>query len=396
MENAAGAAGGHHAARGRAGDRAGVKEIERHGDDLALEARRARAHVPLEDVDVGVHPERLVHEVVVGVVAAVHGARALARLPERVLLLGHLAQLLEHLLARATALGKVAVDGIPSGIGVVVAHALIRYARPTAVNARNRASLRIGPILIDLVTVFGPEPRHPRRATEGGKLRSMACGTAVGRAVAGAALASMMVLVVPGPGPAYAASSVVALWHMDERSGSVMRDANGSHNGSLHSVKLGTPGYRGTAYGFTGSSYVSVPSAGDLSPGSKNITITVHLKATSTPAKPDWDLVRKGLYSSSAGEYKMEYQPSGQASCGFKGSSKYGELVAGPALDDGTWHTIQCVKTSSTIRLVVDGRAYSKTVTIGSISNSAALVIGARPGSEFFKGSLDEASIQVG
>jgi hypothetical protein len=92
----------------------------------------------------------------------------------------------------------------------------------------------------------------------------------------------------------------------------------------------------------------------------------------------------------------MEYQPSGQASCGFNGSSSYSELTAGPPINDGKWHTVQCVKTSSAIKVVVDGQAFSQSATIGSIGNTDPVVIGAHPGSEFFNGSLDEASIQVG
>jgi hypothetical protein len=196
--------------------------------------------------------------------------------------------------------------------------------------------------------------------------------------------------------PAHAAPTLVALWKMDETSGTVMRDSIASHNGTLHSVLLGQPGFKGTAYGFTGSSYVSVPSASDLNPGSRNISITLHLKATSVPASPDWDLIRKGLYETSGGEFKMEYQPSGQASCGFKGSAGYSELIAGPALNNGQWHTVRCVKTSSAIQVVVDGTTFSKSANIGSIANTASIAIGARPGSEFFKGSLDHASIRIG
>jgi hypothetical protein len=189
----------------------------------------------------------------------------------------------------------------------------------------------------------------------------------------------------------------VALWHMDELSGSVMHDSIAGHDGSLHSVALGQPGYLGTAFGFNGSSsYGSVPSSSDLNPGSSDITVTIHLKTTSAPAAPDWDLIRKGKYTTGGGEFKMEYQPSGQASCGFKGSSGYSELMAGPALDDDDWHTVQCVKTSSAIKVVVDGQTFSKSATIGSIANDEPVVIGARPGSEYFNGSLDEASIQIG
>ena len=191
-------------------------------------------------------------------------------------------------------------------------------------------------------------------------------------------------------------AGLAALWHMDETSGTSMNDAVGSHTGTLHSVQVGQPGYLGTAYGFGGSGYVSVPSAADLNPGSKDITITIHLKTTSAPASPDWDLIRKGLYTTSGGEFKMEYQPSGQASCGFKGSSGYSELIAGPSLKDGRWHTVQCVKTSSAIKVVVDGQTFTQAANVGSIANSEAVVIGARPGSEFFQGSLDEASIKIG
>src|SRR5213079_1773429 len=123
---------------------------------------------------------------------------------------------------------------------------------------------------------------------------------------------------------------------------------------------------------------------------------TIHVKTTQAPASPDWDLIRKGLYTTPGGEWKMEYQPSGQASCGFKGSSGYSELIAGPAINDRQWHTIRCVKTPSAIQVVVDGQTFSKAANVGSIANSDPVVIGARPGSEFFRGSLDEASVTYG
>jgi hypothetical protein len=230
--------------------------------------------------------------------------------------------------------------------------------------------------------------------------------TALERAGAGVALAWSAALLmgcdpralapIPIPAPAVRApTGPTALWHMDETSGSAMQDSSGSHSGKLHSVQLRQPGSLNTAYGFTGSSEVTVPSAGDLSPGNKNITITIQLKATSVPKKPDWDLIRKGTVDTRGGEWKMEYQPNGKASCGFKGA-KSGGLSAGPALNNGKWHTVQCVKTSASIKLIVDGQTYSKSVKIGSITNSAPVVIGSHGGSEFFNGALDEASIQIG
>src|SRR3989442_13381241 len=60
-------------------------------------------------------------------------------------------------------------------------------------------------------------------------------------------------------GAAAAAPGTVALWEMDELSGTSMLDSVGSHTGTLHSVQLGRPGFSGTAYGFGGAGWVSVP-----------------------------------------------------------------------------------------------------------------------------------------
>jgi Concanavalin A-like lectin/glucanases superfamily/Ig domain of plant-specific actin-binding protein len=192
---------------------------------------------------------------------------------------------------------------------------------------------------------------------------------------------------------------VVALWHMDETSGATMFDSAGTHNGTLHSTQMGLPGFTGTSYGFNGSSsYVDVPSTDDLNPGNADITFTIHFKSAGTAPPPpaDWDIFRKGLYTTHGGEWKMEFQQSGQASCGFKGTGGYAELVAGPKINDGRWHTISCVKTSTAIQVVGDGQAFSKAATLGSITNTTDVAIGARPGSDWYAGQLDEASVQIG
>jgi hypothetical protein len=242
-----------------------------------------------------------------------------------------------------------------------------------------------------------------RRGEEVGLARRHQVGVRARRAgairVARLLLAGALACLACGAIAEGAFAATVARWHMDETSGTVMRDAVRSHNGSFanHLVQLGQPGFSGFAYGFNGStSYVSVPSASDLNPVSANLTITIRLKTTLLPPPEDWDLIRKGVYSTPGGEWKVEYYPSGQAACAFKGSSKYSELIAGPKLNNGQWHTVRCVKASSAIKLIVDGQTFSKSVTTGSIANSVPVVIGAYPGSEYFKGALDEVSISVG
>jgi hypothetical protein len=204
-----------------------------------------------------------------------------------------------------------------------------------------------------------------------------------------------------GTGGASAATfTPIATWHMDETSGTTMRDstsAAGTSNGTTHSVQLGVTGKVGKAFSFNGtSSYVSVPSSG-LNPYSSPVKVTINLKTTRLPSSSDWDLIRKGYYSTTGGEIKVELMPSGRASCGFKGSSGYAELEAGPSnLNNGAWHTVTCIKESSSIQLRVDGQSYTKTAKVGSIANSQSVIIGAYPGSEYFQGSLDEASISLG
>jgi hypothetical protein len=42
--------------------------------------------------------------------------------------------------------------------------------------------------------------------------------------------------------PAQALAATAALWHMDERSGTVMHDAVGNHDGTISHVRLGQAG----------------------------------------------------------------------------------------------------------------------------------------------------------
>ena len=181
---------------------------------------------------------------------------------------------------------------------------------------------------------------------------------------------------------------------MDETSGTVMHDAVGGHDGTLSGVAVGVPGFSGTAFGFT-RGVVTVPSAAALNPGSATLTVTIHLKATLTPATPDWDIIRKGTFDSAGGEFKVEYQPSGQASCGFIGSAGSNELIAGPALNDGAWHTVPACSTASGIQLIVDGHEFARPAPSAHQQHGRP---GHRraPGLGVLLGSLDEASVRVG
>jgi hypothetical protein len=202
------------------------------------------------------------------------------------------------------------------------------------------------------------------------------------------------------PAVATPASTLVAQWHMDETTGTTMKDSAGSNPGTLHSVTLGRAGVSGTAYGFDGAhSYVTVPSDGSLNPGSSPITFTVHVRYTVTPPSgptTDYDVLRKGVSATSGGFYKLEIRPDNRAICRFAGSSGDVSVHTGPALNDGNWHAVSCTRTAQAVTLTVDGHAYTSAHAAGRISNSAALVIGAKPGSDYYRGDLDEVTVRIG
>jgi hypothetical protein len=218
-------------------------------------------------------------------------------------------------------------------------------------------------------------------------------------AATSAASAAARSAATPVVQPQLTQGRIVALWHMDETSGTVMHDSVAAHDGNLTKVAVGQPGAIGTAFAFNGSSsVVQVPSADDLNPGTANITITIRLNTTGVPGigPADWDVIRKGDYAPAGSEYKFELQHSGQGSCGFEGTAGYGEVIAGPPINDGQWHTVACVKTPTTIKLIVDGKSYVQAANVGSITNTAPVVLGSRPGADWYAGSLDEASIEIG
>jgi hypothetical protein len=219
---------------------------------------------------------------------------------------------------------------------------------------------------------------------------------------------SLLVVVAMGAlaAPAWAnedltPTATVALWHMNETSGSIMRDAAGTNDGTITNVALGQPGFKKRAYGFNGSSsHVNVPSAASLNPESMDFMVTVRVRFSVTPPPDigDYDLVRKGLCCGT--HWKVEILPDGNAGrafCYFRGSSGTGSLTAGPDLSDDQWHTIICKKTATSMILTVDGQNFTQNVTIGSISNGSQLTLGYKTSlGDWYNGLMDEVKIVKG
>ena len=211
-----------------------------------------------------------------------------------------------------------------------------------------------------------------------------------------------VVLLALAAGPALAAPTPAAVWHMDETSGATMHDGSGhANNGTLKHISLGKPGLNGSkAFGFDGeSSVIVVPNSASLNAGTADLVITVHVAFTDVP-EDDYDLIRKGLTSTAGGDWKIEIvNVDGKAlgRCYLKGSGGSWQKTTGPDLADGAWHTITCEKHATTVVLSIDGRVWKKTKSLGTLSNTASLSIGAKAeGGDWYEGSMDEVSVVTG
>jgi hypothetical protein len=197
-------------------------------------------------------------------------------------------------------------------------------------------------------------------------------------------------------------------WEMNETSGPMIDSSGNDNSGTpTDDVVQGVQTEDGkSTYVFNGStSHVAVPDDDSLDPQANDITLTASVKVNGESLEDDsYDVVRKGLSTTSGGDYKMEIKRTtdptiGRLHCLFKGSGGRVNRVARPDVVDGRWHTLECVKTSDSVVARVDGgKAYTKAGSAGSISSSSNVLVGAKkvnPSDDVFDGSMDFVSIDI-
>ena len=211
-------------------------------------------------------------------------------------------------------------------------------------------------------------------------------------------VAGMLLMASPA---AWAVLLKAADWQMNETSGQMIDSSGNNNNGNPTDV-----GQTGSTYVFNGStSRVAVPDHDSLDPLQNDITLRASVQVTDAPMDDDsYDLVRKGLSTTSGGDYKMEIKrikadPTvGKLHCFFRGTKGKVNRVARPDIVDGGWHTLECIKTSNSVVAKVDGRSYTDTGSAGSISNSKEVLVGAKmtnPFDDVFDGEMDFVSIEI-
>jgi Concanavalin A-like lectin/glucanases superfamily len=215
-------------------------------------------------------------------------------------------------------------------------------------------------------------------------------------------LSATVIVVLLLAAPSYADVLLTgADWRMDENS-PPMLDWSGNNN-------TGTPVdviQTGSSYFFNGStSYVLVPDSDSLDPAERDITLRAHVLVTDKPMDDDsYDIVRKGLSGRRGGHYKMEIKRTanptvGKLHCIFGGDRSTVKKVARQDIVDGGWHTLECIKTSTSVLTRVDGvSGGTQAGRAGSISNASNVLVGAKtavPLDDVFDGSMDYVSIVI-
>src|SRR5215203_421170 len=215
-------------------------------------------------------------------------------------------------------------------------------------------------------------------------------------------LSATVIVVLLLAAPSYADVLLTgANWQMNETSGQMLDSSGNNNNGTPIDV-----GQRGSSYVFNGSmSYVLLPDAGSLDPKGKDITLSAGVKVTDRPMDEDsYDIVRKGLAGRPGGDYKMEIKRAadptvGKLHCLFKGDGGTVDKVARRDIVDGNRHTLECIKTSTSVVARVDGKSGStKAGSAGSISNPTNVLVGAKtadPLDDVFDGSMDYVGIEI-
>ncbi len=184
-----------------------------------------------------------------------------------------------------------------------------------------------------------------------------------------------------------------------DRLPTMVDSAGGDNNGTTRNITLS-----GSAYKFNGtSSYATVPDKSNLDPGTTGVRLTARISLTKAPASGQtFDVVRKGMTTSSGGYYKLELRRSSTGlavpACVFKDSSgRIGEVSGTTGLANKGFVTVTCRRTSTGVSLSAAGQTRSVSRTLGSISNSASVDVGGTgDGTDYFPGLMDSVKIEIG
>lgn len=203
-----------------------------------------------------------------------------------------------------------------------------------------------------------------------------ACLALAGMASADAARAPSAALAVPG--------TVLDLQFNEPAGATVANDSSGmNHDGAIGSHLRMNGSYAdwdrhspATNPYFGADHLIMVPDAADASLDPQSSTFVVEFRMRTTDKFGN--ILQKGQAKSQGGQVKFQ-QPGGFVSCLFKTSTTQASIKSSIATNDGQWHVIRCERSTSEVRLYIDG-VFNKRIrkTTGNINNNKAWTFGGK------------------
>ncbi|MEV4703821.1 LamG-like jellyroll fold domain-containing protein [Actinoplanes sp. NPDC049316] len=144
------------------------------------------------------------------------------------------------------------------------------------------------------------------------------------------------------------------------------------------------------------------PSSADLNPGTRNISFGAEVLLARSQTSKGQNIVQKG-YSTTSSQWKLQIDgAAGRPSCVLVGAGPGIKIVrSSVSVADGSWHTVECRRTGTALRVIVDGAVRGSRVISAklSIANSRPLSIGAKGAyadNDQFQGILDNIWVRIG
>jgi hypothetical protein len=217
--------------------------------------------------------------------------------------------------------------------------------------------------------------------------------------------AAVVALLVPSSPVSANATTTVALWNMSEPKGSrTLVDSSGHHvNGTIGSEVL----LSGTAHTFpylkpntppAHPGHVDSVVSSKLNPGTRDYAVNLRLKFTTSFG----NIIQKGQTGTVGGWFKLQ-SPNGVVQCVFHGAAGQAGVGSGRPLNDGKWHIIRCLRTSTQVVMAVDQVVVARKIgATGNISNTWPLDIAGKSKCDqvsitcdYWVGSIDYVLIQA-
>lgn len=231
----------------------------------------------------------------------------------------------------------------------------------------------------------------------------------------------LLVVTVAGPVPALAGPpgdptppSIIARYAFNGR-GSIFDDAGdrhtlrviSGHGGMVRRVVHG----RGTAIAFPARCAARIcphvalqaPTTADLNPGARDIAYGAAVLLLPGQTSKGQNVMQKG-YSATSSQWKLQIDGvAGRPSCVLVDERKPRIRIATSVVSvaDGRWHSLECLRTRTTLTVYVDQVPRGRTRVPASLSvrNNRPLSIGGKGAyrdNDQFNGALDNVWVRIG